>query len=366
MNVRSVPTSIREHRVRTAGIATLTFLIVTFPVWLAQVWPLFTDRVFIDVMHEKGWGAVVVGPLYGWFCVVLGVGLVALTATDLLSSPPAASVPRFNEEKAVALLQDYYLRGVALRGRILHKGATAEEIKAFKPELDQLRDGIVNDTHGLLPPATAHKFTPPAFYKLPANPLPGHEDLDHQEERRTILAIVDSFLTQVHREWARLTGSHGSDAHPTPTLPDRMPMSPRGDENRVGRTDWLKLADDFQRISDSTVRADWGKTSAGEQWHVSGGTLPATRDCAALCRLAGAMLIASPKVSASLASSLRNVKDHTDRWLYYLKETSRTFEFDLEGEEVIDGRHSTVIGGSIDRLADESRRACLACAAEEL
>jgi hypothetical protein len=53
---------IRNHRL-AAGIWTVVlFVVVTFPVWLAQVWPLFSDRPFVDAMTERGWTIAIVGP----------------------------------------------------------------------------------------------------------------------------------------------------------------------------------------------------------------------------------------------------------------------------------------------------------------
>src|SRR5688572_9044104 len=78
----------QKHPVALAIYAFLGFLLVSFPVWLADVWSLFSDRVFVDVLRENGWGLLIVGPYYGWACVGVGVVLAVLVALAL--SLPAA------------------------------------------------------------------------------------------------------------------------------------------------------------------------------------------------------------------------------------------------------------------------------------
>ena len=70
---------LREHPVWSSVAAVIGFLFVGFPVWLGTVWPLFSDRVFLDVARENGWWWVSrVGLLYGWATVGLGCASVVL------------------------------------------------------------------------------------------------------------------------------------------------------------------------------------------------------------------------------------------------------------------------------------------------
>jgi hypothetical protein len=64
---------------------------------LAQVWPLFSNRVFIDVMRDNQWGLLIVGPLYGWVCVAIGGLLVALVIAAIVSPPKTIEVERVVE-----------------------------------------------------------------------------------------------------------------------------------------------------------------------------------------------------------------------------------------------------------------------------
>jgi hypothetical protein len=68
------PRFIREHPVFSVLGSVAVFLVVTVPIWLAQVWTLFSDRPFATVMGEQEMEWFAVTSWYGWFC--LGLGLV--------------------------------------------------------------------------------------------------------------------------------------------------------------------------------------------------------------------------------------------------------------------------------------------------
>lgn len=73
-----LPKIIAEHRIASAVTTIVFFLVVTFPIWLAQVWTLFSARPFADVVEERGVSPLAVVPLYGWFCLGLGCVMVGL------------------------------------------------------------------------------------------------------------------------------------------------------------------------------------------------------------------------------------------------------------------------------------------------
>jgi len=99
----ALPESWRRRPIAAGAVALATFLVVAFPVWLATVWPLVSDRVFLDVMAERRWGLVVVGPLYGWFTVVLGVIAVVLLIVLIIASPRSVPLSGVSETPRLQL-----------------------------------------------------------------------------------------------------------------------------------------------------------------------------------------------------------------------------------------------------------------------
>lgn len=128
----------------------------------------------------------------------------------------------------------------------------------------------------------------------------------------------------------------------------------------IGAADWSSLGTRFQQIP-STVRADWIGQVGGnagpvkDTWRVRGGI--GERDCEALCRLAGAMLLRSPHISLRLSEIARSQTDHAWRWLYFMKEN--------HGAAKDNGRTDTTFRQSIDNLGAVSARVCIECSAEE-
>src|SRR5687768_5536069 len=88
-----LPDSFRKYPKAAATIAVLIFLFGTFPVWLATVWPLFSTEPFPNVMARHGWGLAVVGPLYGWIAVAIGLLCVGLLSAILFDRLPGAKDP---------------------------------------------------------------------------------------------------------------------------------------------------------------------------------------------------------------------------------------------------------------------------------
>jgi hypothetical protein len=103
-----------------------------------------------------------------------------------------------------------------------------------------------------------------------------------------------------------------------------MTVVPAEQARTVTSADWLQLSEMFRRVPDPSVRADYTDSSVdGESWRICGGAQPVVREVESLCARAGAMLLKSNAVSASLhedlAQDLRRVASHSDRWLFYLK-----------------------------------------------
>lgn len=137
----------------------------------------------------------------------------------------------------------------------------------------------------------------------------------------------------------------------------------------IGAREWQDLADRFRAIGSDT-RADWHLetneqgVTVSDNWGLRGTT---TEDCAALCTLAGAMLLRSPKIAPQLSDTVRTQSDHVWRWLYFLKEQrSVVMSNVLHGDGTNFGVKYLIFGQSIDQVAAVSARICTECSAEEL
>lgn len=132
---------------------------------------------------------------------------------------------------------------------------------------------------------------------------------------------------------------------------------------RVGSAQWIAIADRFKAI-DSSVRADWDySTRIGqEHWQIAGA--PHREECASLCRLAGAMLLRSPKVVATLDGTVRAQHDDLYRWLCYLKSVGKLKNYN-DGMEKTNGEEYPLVFASIAPLGSESSLVCTDCAARE-
>jgi hypothetical protein len=76
----------KEHPVWSRLAAIFVFVVVTLPIWLAQVWTLFSDKPFFQVVAGTKWEWLVIGPLYGWFCFGVGIVLVGFVVAAIITS----------------------------------------------------------------------------------------------------------------------------------------------------------------------------------------------------------------------------------------------------------------------------------------
>ncbi len=127
----------------------------------------------------------------------------------------------------------------------------------------------------------------------------------------------------------------------------------------VGASQWHALADDFRRIRGPVVRADWQHTDAGDAWRICGGLPLANEDCERLCERAGAMLVVSPNVAATLSSDVTDDATPGQRWLRYL------LAADAAPHDGAPDPQDDAPSRSVSDLPGSSVRACLACAAAE-
>jgi hypothetical protein len=129
--------------------------------------------------------------------------------------------------------------------------------------------------------------------------------------------------------------------------------------------EWKKLASNFNAINGASIKTDWDRPpEMTEMWLVCGGDY---KRCEALCRLAGATLIRSPRILASLPEDLRLQSDPLYRWLGFLK--ARGCVEQIRPMEII-GMDENVVGfhlhGSIRNLPAASARISFECAAAEI
>jgi len=127
--------------------------------------------------------------------------------------------------------------------------------------------------------------------------------------------------------------------------------------------DWRLMEDGFRRHSQSSVRADWQRSSLDhtESWIVCGDHKDPMGEVRVFGIQAGILLIVSP-TSSQLSAHVRSQQDHLDRWLYFLKEKYGLSDVQ-SGLETVDSKTYAVTAGSINKLAVVSARACVECAA---
>jgi hypothetical protein len=83
----------QRHRVGTTVGVAVTFIFVTFPIWLAQVWGLFSERPFAVVLREQELEWLVITPYYGWFCLIVGMALLAIAVYAVSADPLPPQTP---------------------------------------------------------------------------------------------------------------------------------------------------------------------------------------------------------------------------------------------------------------------------------
>jgi hypothetical protein len=135
--------------------------------------------------------------------------------------------------------------------------------------------------------------------------------------------------------------------------------------DRTKGSDWTALADRFKQLPFG-ITAYWSRYGrpATETWRVNSGL--AGKECESLCRLAGAMLLRSPKANGSLDARIRLQPDSLYRWLYFLRQSTHLNNYMAATEVLDDGRKSTTQTACINDLAQVSMRACIDCAAQEM
>jgi hypothetical protein len=156
---------------------------------------------------------------------------------------------------------------------------------------------------------------------------------------------------------------------------NEMPAS--GNQNSES---WKELAARFSAISARhtdirmRVRAEWhserldneGKEVC-ETWQIRDDWRDgAAHNCEALCNLAGAMLLKSPKVSASLSRKVHTRSDDAWRWLYFLDENPGVSTVSFTSITAVNRSIREYQKKTIQDIAGVSSIVCIECAAKEI
>ncbi len=149
-------------------------------------------------------------------------------------------------------------------------------------------------------------------------------------------------------------------------LSSQLPSAAAGHPiTRDWAKEWKDLAAAFREIARHRIRADWLLSSAGESWNLTGGANEAAKRVQSLCKQAGDLLLASPKISATVRTE---VASHLPayRWRFYVKANTHSFQHTGYGIETLEGGGQfNMMTGTITHVAEVSANLCMECAGEE-
>jgi hypothetical protein len=136
-------------------------------------------------------------------------------------------------------------------------------------------------------------------------------------------------------------------------------------DEQIGRVEWLDISERFQSLG-SDVRLDWYQDLKGDQsWNLLG-TWDDVRSSEVVCRLAGQMLMKSPRVLKGLSQSIRDEDNAETRWLRFVSEASGGVNKEMQvTQELPDGTQVTAYTGMVRNINALSVRVAIACAAHE-
>lgn len=181
------------------------------------------------------------------------------------------------------------------------------------------------------------------------------------------LSRAEAQVTTLEADNQQLLNERAADQILLEKADDHLQSLKRQLESRSLAAEWKELSDRFAR-GDPNTFADWHRqTDGSERWEIRGHWK--VRECESLCKLAGAMLLRSPKVLSRLSDKLLNQNDHTTRWLDFLVESkSGRLEDMMHGQDTdAEGKQIGMLylTASLHNLDGVSARACIECAAKE-
>lgn len=192
----------------------------------------------------------------------------------------------------------------------------------------------------------------------------------------TLFGVAASFLWPQQRwiGWVFFLGAFGC-AIGWGFLELKHSLSKKAEDDprsTVTAADWKDLASRFEAFPVSYVRAewmseglDWNGSRIGERWDIRNDIPEFARQCEALCKLAGKMLLSSKNISPTLSEKVRSRSNDAWRWLYFLDE-HKLARVSAEGQTIIRTERIETVMKEIVSLPKKSALVCIECAAKEI
>ena len=131
--------------------------------------------------------------------------------------------------------------------------------------------------------------------------------------------------------------------------------------------DWRQLENDFKSIGSYSLRADWSKGQAGENWRICGDSPQFSSQFKALGRMAGNHVVRSKYCQKHIPREILQISDPVIRWLETTKVLTSDFRLrnNLVYEVDEDGNKSPIYSGHIPSVDKVAANLCLHLASLE-
>lgn len=126
----------------------------------------------------------------------------------------------------------------------------------------------------------------------------------------------------------------------------------------ITRDDWMGMANEFKTLLDRRVRASWTEGEPLDSWSLIGDREVVQR-MNSLCKRAGTMLTASPRLAIKLPASVLAHSEPADRWLQFIRERGAVLT--VSGPQPGGGFRT----GTYESLPSTCSRMCIDCSTEE-
>jgi hypothetical protein len=134
----------------------------------------------------------------------------------------------------------------------------------------------------------------------------------------------------------------------------------------ITRAEWMEMAGLFEKLQNTPVQADWNKSPEQEFWLLTAIIGHAVPHVDTLCRRAGEMLLASPRVATKLSDRVRAQESPLYRWLQFVGEQPIATMVIVDISASADGVPIPVEGGYIANVPLASAHVCVQCSADEI
>lgn len=164
------------------------------------------------------------------------------------------------------------------------------------------------------------------------------------------LSVFYGMLRVNHRLFLEVSAERDRALESVRQLQQRPPIT---------RDDWMAMADEFKTLLDRRVRATWSKGEPRDSWSLIGDREVVDR-MNSLCKRAGTMLSASPRIAAKLSDSVLAHSEPADRWLQFMREHGAVLT--VAGPQPPGGFQT----GTYESLPTTCSRVCIDCSTEEI